>query len=76
MANFSIRIDPDLKKEMDKRKDLNWSEILRDAIKKKIQGEMERNMAKAVLLNEKIRKKAPEGFNSVEIIRHFREERC
>ncbi|MFX1238121.1 MAG: hypothetical protein ACFFAS_19195 [Promethearchaeota archaeon] len=75
MTNISIRIDPDLKKGIDKFKDLNWSEILRDAIKKRIQNEMERNLAKAVLLNEKIRKKAPEGFNSTELIRPFREER-
>ena len=54
---------------------LNWSEIIRNAIKKEIQNEMETNLAKAILLNEKIRKKAHENFNSTDIIRHFREER-
>ena len=75
MANFSIRIDPELKKKMDSLKHLNWSEVIRRAIRSEIQNETERNKAKAVLLNEKIRKKAPENFNSVEIIRKFREER-
>jgi len=42
---------------------------------KEIQNETEMNKAKAVLLNEKIRKIAPEHFNSVDIIRKFREER-
>ena len=36
---------------------------------------MERNIAKAVLINEKIRKIAPENFNSADLIRQFREER-
>ena len=75
MANFSIRIDPELKKKMDSLKHLNWSEIIRKAIRSEIQNEIEINKAKAVLLNEKIRKIAPENFNSVEIIRKFREER-
>ena len=75
MANFSIRIDPELKKKMDSLKHLNWSEIIRKAIRSEILNETEINKAKAVLLNEKIRKIAHENFNSVEIIRKFREER-
>lgn len=75
MTNISIRIDPELKKEMKKLKYLNWSEVIRDAIKKRIQNERERNIAKAILINEKIRKNAPENFNSADIVRRFREER-
>ncbi|MFO7795017.1 MAG: hypothetical protein R6W84_02615 [Promethearchaeia archaeon] len=75
MANFSVRIDSELKKKMSSLKHLNWSEIVRKAIKSEIQNETEINKAKAVLLNEKIRKKAPKDFDSVEIIRKFREER-
>lgn len=75
MTNISVRIDPEMKKKMDSLKHLNWSEIIRKAINSEIQNETEVNKAKAVLLNEKIRKKAPENFNSVDIIRKFREER-
>ncbi|MFX1501430.1 MAG: hypothetical protein ACFFDH_10760 [Promethearchaeota archaeon] len=75
MVNLSVRIDQELKKKMDSLKHLNWSEIIRKAIKSKIQNETEINKAKAVLLNEKIRRKAPENFNSIDIIRQFREER-
>jgi len=75
MTNISVRIGPELKKKMDALKHLNWSEIIRKAIKIEIQNETEMNKAKAVLLNEKIRKKAPENFNSIDIIRKFREER-
>ena len=75
MTNISVRIDPELKKKMDALKHLNWSEIICKAIKMEIQNKTEINKAKAVLLNEKIRKKAPENFNSTDIIRKFREER-
>ena len=75
MTNFSIRIDPELKKKMDSLRHLNWSEIIRKAIRSEIRNETEISKAKAVLLNEKIRKKAPENFESLEIIRKFREER-
>lgn len=75
MTNISVRIDPELKEKMDKFKDLNWSAVIRDAIKKRIESETERNLAKAVLINERIIKKAPKDFNSSDIIRRFREER-
>ena len=75
MTNISVRIDSELKKKMDSLKHLNWSEIIRKAIKSEIHNETQINKAKAVLLNEKIRKIAPENFNSMEIIRKFREER-
>ena len=75
MTNISVRIDPELKERMDKFKDLNWSAVIRNAIKKRIEAETERNLAKAVLINERIIKKAPKDFNSSDIIRRFREER-
>ena len=75
MSMISVRVDEDLKKSMEKYPHINWSEIARQAIMRTIKRENEHNMAKAVFLNEKIRKKAPKGFNSTEIIRHFREER-
>lgn len=75
MKNISVRIDPELKEKMDSLKHLNWSEIIRKAIKAEIQNQTKFNKAKAVLLNEKIRKIAPKNFNSVDIIRKFREER-
>lgn len=75
MATISVRISQKLKKEMEKFKHINWSEIMRNAIKNEINNQIEKNLAKAVLINERIRKKAPKDFNSVDIIRRFREER-
>ncbi|WP_457558780.1 hypothetical protein [Candidatus Harpocratesius sp.] len=60
---------------MESYKHINWSEVVRQAITKKIQNEQKKNMARAVLINEKVRKKAPTNYDSVEFIRKFRNER-
>jgi Arc/MetJ-type ribon-helix-helix transcriptional regulator len=75
MSTISVRIDENLKKSMESLNYINWSEILRQAIMKVIQNERQRDMAKAVLLNDQVRKKAPKGFDSVKIIRESREQR-
>ena len=75
MVNISVRLDKKLKKEMEKYKEVNWSEVIREAIRAHLKQEKQRNLAKAVLLNEKIRKKAPEGYDSVNIISEWRERR-
>ena len=36
MANITLSIPEDLKKEMEKYPEINWSEVARDSIKKKI----------------------------------------
>ncbi len=75
MANISVRVDDKMKKEMEHLKQVNWSEIIREAIKSRISQEKQRNLAKAVLLNEKIRKTAPKGYDSTIIIREWRDRR-
>lgn len=73
MSTISARISKDLKKRMEELSHVNWSEVIREAIRKKIKTEGERNLAKAILLNERVRKKAPEGWKSEEVIRRWRE---
>ncbi|GAB4310149.1 MAG: hypothetical protein Kow0069_10110 [Promethearchaeota archaeon] len=75
MATISVRVDDGLKREMEKYPHVNWSEILRQAIVRTIRNELERNLAKAVLINERIAKEAPPGYNSTAVIREFREAR-
>ncbi len=36
MANITLSVPEDLKKEMEKFPEINWSEVARDSIKKKI----------------------------------------
>ena len=75
MANISVRVDEKMKKEMERLKQVNWSEVIRVAIKERLDQEKQKNLAKAVLINEKIRKKAPKGYDSTRIIREWRDRR-
>ena len=75
MAIISVRVSDEIRKRMDRLKHINWSEVIRRAIIKTLEEEEGRNLARAVLLNEKIRKKAPEGWDSTEIIRYWRQRR-
>jgi len=75
MAIISVRVSDEIKKRMDRLKHINWSEVIRRAIIKTLEEEEGRNLARAVLLNEKVRKKAPKGWSSVETIRYWREHR-
>ncbi len=74
MAVISVRVDRETKRKMDAYKHINWSEVIREAIREKIRSE-QRNLARAVLLNEKLRKKAPEGWDSTRMIRFWREHK-
>jgi len=64
-----------LKRRMERLRHVNWSEVLRQAIVRVLEEEEGRNLALAVLLNERIRKKAPEGWDSTEFLRRWREGR-
>ncbi len=72
---FSVRIEKEIKERMKKLRHIDWSEVVRAAIIETLEKEEGRNLAKAVLITEKIRKKAPKGWNSVEVIRYWRERR-
>jgi len=71
----SVRVSEEIKRRMDRLKHINWSEVIRRAIIKVLEEEEGRNLAKALLINEKIRKKAPEGWDSTELIRFWRDHR-
>ena len=72
MPVITIRVGRELKERMRRLSHINWSEVVREAIKRRIEEEEERNLAEAVLINERLRRKAPEGWNSVEVIRRWR----
>jgi Arc/MetJ-type ribon-helix-helix transcriptional regulator len=75
MVNISVRVDERMKKEMERLTEVNWSEVIRIAIKERLDQEKHKNLAKAVLINEKIRKTAPSGYDSTRIIREWRDRR-
>ena len=71
MPVISVRIDDELKRKMDKYKYINWSEIIRAEIAKVIERLESRNLAEALLLNEKLRRKSTK--DTTKIIREGRE---
>jgi len=74
MVRTSVTIPESLKEEMGKF-DINWSPVVREAIMRKLECENERDMVEAVLINEKLRRKAPEGWESTKVIRAWRNRR-
>ncbi|MEM2865211.1 MAG: hypothetical protein QW569_06860 [Candidatus Bathyarchaeia archaeon] len=74
MAVITLRIDEETKKLMRQFR-VNWSEFVRNAIRGKIDEERRKNLAKAVLINEKLRKRSRREPSAEEIVRMFREER-
>lgn len=73
MPVISVRIDDELKRKMDKYRYINWSEIIRTEIAKVIERLESRNLAEALLLNEKLRRKST--IDTTKIIREWRERR-
>jgi len=74
MTVITVRIDEELKRRMKEIK-INWSEFIRNAIANKIEEEKRKNLAKAILINEKLRRKSLGEPSAEEIIRMFREAR-
>jgi Arc/MetJ-type ribon-helix-helix transcriptional regulator len=74
MTVITVRINEEIKKMMNKI-NINWSEFIREAIRNKIEEERNKNLAKAVLINERIRKKSKGEMKAEEIIRKFRDKR-
>lgn len=74
MTVITVRVDEETKNLMDSI-DVNWSEVVRSAIRKRIEEEKRRNLAKAVLINEELRRPSRGEEKAEEIIRRFRDER-
>jgi hypothetical protein len=75
MSIITVRVDEETKKKMSRMRQVNWSSVLREAINRKIREESNRDLARAVLVTDKVRKKAPPNWSSTEVIRYWREHR-
>ncbi len=74
MTVITVRIDDETKRMMEHIR-INWSEFIRSAIRSKIMEERRRNLAKAVLITERVRKRSRGEAKAEEIVRRFRDER-
>ena len=72
MTTITVRISPEIKKLMRKYKYINWSDVVREAILNKIREEEEKNLAEALLINERLRRNAPRNWDSTEVIKKWR----
>ena len=75
MSTITVRVDPEVKRRMRRLSYVNWSEVVREAILRRLEEEERRRMAEALLINERLRRRAPEGWSSVEVIRRWRRQR-
>ena len=73
MPMITVKIDDDMKRKMSELRHINWSEVIRQAINRVIKMEMERNLVRAIILNEKYVITPDEEFSSTELIRKWRE---
>jgi len=75
MPVVTVRVEEKLKREMEKLPHINWSEVIRATVEQRIKEEGGKNLAEAVLLNERLRKKAPQGWDSTTVIKQWRQRR-
>ncbi len=75
LSTITVRLDPEIKKKIRKYPHINWSEVAREAIIRKIQEQESRDVAEALLINEELRRKAPKGWDSAKVIRSWRRRR-
>ena len=68
-----VKVDEELKRKMEELRHINWSEVIRQAITNVVEAKKERNLAKAILLNEEHVIVPEEGYSSTELIRKLRE---
>jgi len=74
MVRTSVTIPEPMKEEMEML-DVNWSAVVREAIRQRLEWGHEKDVVEAVLINEKLRRKAPEGWDSTRVIRAWRDRR-
>lgn len=79
MAVVSFRVDDDTKRKMDELSEVNWSEVLRRTVKKRIQEERRSQekdfdrIRRACRDIDRLRQLSPVGWSGAEEIRRWRD---
>ena len=71
LVRTTITIPASLKEKMSQA-DVNWSEAIREMVTERLEDEGQPDMTEAVILNERVRRPAPEGWSSLEVIKEWR----
>jgi|ECHhosMinimDraft_1075155.scaffolds.fasta_scaffold04661_3 Arc/MetJ-type ribon-helix-helix transcriptional regulator len=69
MPMITVRVDQELKTKMEEHPEVNWSEVIRKAIRDELEKVGKRDVATALLLNEKNRISGQQTESSEEIRR-------
>jgi hypothetical protein len=82
MDVMSVRVDPEMKHRMTDLADVNWPEVIRQALRERIELEHElrqplnkRRALRAARAMDDIRARTTEPFNSMKEIRKWRDSR-
>ena len=71
LVRTTITIPLSLKEKMSQT-DENWSEVIREILARRLEEEGRTDMAEAVILNERVRRPAPKGWSSLQVIKQWR----
>lgn len=71
LVRTTITLPSALKQEMDKSEE-NWSQVIREMIRQRIEEEGHTDMAEAIILNEKVKRRAPKEWSSLQVIKQWR----
>jgi hypothetical protein len=71
LVRTTITLPSSLKEKMTKSEE-NWSQVIREMIRQRIEEEGQSDMAEAVILNEKVKRLAPKNWNSLQVIKQWR----
>ncbi len=75
MPVVTVRVDEETKRRMERLAHINWSGVIREAIHRVLDAEGSRNLARAVLLNERSLIRPRAGWRGVDEIRRWRGRR-
>lgn len=73
MVRTTVTIPLALKKKIAEN-NVNLSKLVRDFLANPLDDEESTNMTEAVLLNEKVRRSAPKGWDSTRVIKEWRKK--
>jgi metal-responsive CopG/Arc/MetJ family transcriptional regulator len=71
LVRTTITLPAELKEKMN-RSGENWSEVIREMIRQRIEEEGQTDMAEAIILNEKVKRSAPKNWSSLQVIKQWR----
>jgi len=71
LVRTTITLPRSLKERMEQTGE-NWSEVIRDLVSQRLVEEGQTDMAEAVILNERVKRAAPEGWDSLQVIKQWR----